>query len=64
MNREARVFDDFGAADEADRAHYAAMTPDERLALVLELSYRHREEHGEASEGLARVYRVTDLDGS
>jgi hypothetical protein len=62
MPRDARVFDAFSEAEKADRAQYAAMSPDERLALVLELAYRHREDQSEAAEGLARVYRVDELD--
>ena len=66
MDRTIRVFDNFADADAADRAQYAAMTPQERLDIVLELSARHRsDEHNteasEDSERLARVYRVTEL---
>jgi len=62
MARALEVFDSFSKAESASRAQYAAMTPEERLALVLELSRREREDHGEASARLARVYRVTELE--
>jgi len=61
VKREARVFDDFDAADEATRAQYAAMSPEERLAVVVELGFRHREDEGETAPRLARVYRVVEL---
>ena len=57
-----RVFDAFSEAEAASRAQYAAATPDERLALVLELGNRYREENLEASGRLARVYRVVELE--
>ena len=62
MARETQVFDTFRDADAADRSQYAAMTPEERLALVFELTHRHHEDAREATAGLARVYRVTELD--
>jgi hypothetical protein len=61
MDRELRAFSSFAEADSASRAQYGAMSPDERLALVLELCRRHREEQGETAERLARVYRVVEL---
>ena len=61
MARVARVFAGFSQAEEANRAHYTALSPDERLALVLELARRHREDEGEAADRLARVYRVVEL---
>ena len=41
----------FAEADAASRAQYAAMTPQQRLDLVLELSLRYREESVDAAEG-------------
>ncbi|MEX0718699.1 MAG: hypothetical protein WD066_19045 [Planctomycetaceae bacterium] len=61
MEREPlRVFDSFEKADEADRAYYASLTPQERLDVMLELIRRHRESLGEAAQRLERVYRVVE----
>jgi hypothetical protein len=62
MPRDAQVFDRFRDADAASRKQYAAMTPEARLALVFELARRHHEDRLEAAPGLARVYRVAQLD--
>ena len=62
MTRDAKVFDSFPEAESASRAQYAAMTPEERLALVLELFWREQEDRDEAPARLARVYRVVELE--
>jgi hypothetical protein len=61
MEREVRVFGDFESADESDRREHTALTPQQRVDLLLELVARYRESLGEAAEGLERVYRVVDL---
>ena len=62
MTRDASFFDAFSEAESASRAQYAAMTPEERLALVLELSRREQEGSGDAPARLARVCRVVELE--
>jgi hypothetical protein len=61
VQRELRVFSSFDDAGRADVEYYAALTPDERLAILLEIIANHREATGETSERLERVYRVTQL---
>ena len=58
------MFQSLSGADSANHEYYAALTAEERLALVFELMHRHREAQGEATAGLARVYRVTELERS
>ncbi len=59
---ELRVFDSLQEADEDDVAFYSAMTPQQRLNLVLELSARTWGEADEAVEGRPRAYRAVELD--
>jgi hypothetical protein len=59
---EARVFGTFEESERSNRADVAAMSPEERVDIVLELTRRYREEFGEAGERLARVYRVAQLE--
>ena len=54
-------FSSFKEAEEAERAYYASLTPDERLKILLELIQRHREAI-HAPEGLARVYRIVEFE--
>ena len=58
MEKVVRKFRTFEDAERADREYYASLTPDERMAILLELVQR---EHGDASKGLERVYRVVEL---
>jgi hypothetical protein len=59
--REVHTFDSFAAADDADLAYYRALTPKERLDVLLELVARFRESLDEAEQRFARVHRVVDL---
>lgn len=61
MKREIQVFASFEEADAADDAFYAALSPQERLDLLLDLIAAQREASGEATEGFARIYRVVEL---
>lgn len=54
-------FDSFEDSERADRAFYAALTPQQRLDLLLEIIAREREGLGEAGERCARVCRVVKL---
>ena len=59
---ELRVFDSLQEADADDTAFYSAMTPQQRLNLVLELSARYWKDADEAVERHPRLYRVVELD--
>ena len=54
-------FRSFDEADAADAAYYAALTPEQRVDVLLELIAAHQEAVGEASQRLARVCRVVEL---
>ena len=61
MRDVLRVFSSFREAEEADRAFYASLSPQERLEMLLDLVARQRESMGEAAQRLERVYRVVEL---
>jgi hypothetical protein len=61
MRNVLRVFSSFREAEEADRALYASLSPQERLDMLLDLVARQRESMGEAAERRERVYRVVKL---
>ena len=62
MEKIVRVFGAFKDADEADARDDAAMSPEERLNILIELRDRH---HPDAAEQrLARVSRVVELERS
>jgi hypothetical protein len=58
---DARVFTSHEEADQADRDYYAALTPDERVELLLQMVADYRESLGEAGQRLERVCRVAPL---
>ena len=62
--RELQVFGGFEAADRADDEYYAALAPEERLEILLDLVAAYRESIGEASARLERVCRVIELSHS
>ena len=59
--RELQVFNGFAAADRADDEYYAALAPQERLEILLDLVAAYRESTGETSARFERVCRVTEL---
>ena len=61
MERVVRVFDSHAEAEKADHAYYAAMSPHERVELMLLLVSRYREGLGEAGSRFERVCRVARL---
>jgi len=61
MRDVLRVFSSFREAEQADRAFYASLSPQERLEMLLDLVARQRESMGEAAQRLERVYRVVEL---
>ena len=61
MRDVLRVFSSFREAEEADRALYASLSPQERLDMLLDLVARQRASMGEDAQRLERVYRVVEL---
>ena len=61
MERRVAVFDSFAEADRADVEYYAALRPEERLEILLDLIARYRESLGEAAQGFERVHRIIEL---
>jgi hypothetical protein len=62
MEKVVRVFDNFEEADTADAISRSQMTPQERAGIFFELQERA---HSDAfKQGLARVYRVLELERS
>ena len=55
------VFESHDAAERADRAALAAMSPQARLDLLLQMIRRYREGLGEPASRFERVCRVSDL---
>ena len=64
MEKLIQAFRSFEDADEADTAYYAALTPRQRVDILLDLVAAYRESLGEAAERLERVYRVIELQRS
>ena len=62
--RELQLFQGFEAAERADDEYYAALAPQERLDILLDLVAAYRESTGEASARLERICRVTELSQS
>ena len=61
VERVARVFRSFEAAEQADDEFYAHLKPEARLELLLELIERHRRSLGEAASRFERVHSVVEL---
>jgi hypothetical protein len=62
VEKTVKKFANFQDADEADAREDAAMSPEERLKIVMEL--RDRRHPDAAQQGLARVCRVIKLERS
>lgn len=62
VERIIRIFDSHSAADAAERAALAAMSPQERLDRALALQSHYREAFGDAGQGLARVARAVPFE--
>lgn len=60
MEKIIRKFDSFEQAEAADVEEDLAMTPEERIAIVLELRSRMYPDANQ--QGLARIYRLTQLE--
>jgi hypothetical protein len=62
VEKVVRVFDSFEEADAADVLSRAEMTPQQRVGIFFEL--RERAHPDAFKQGLARVYRVLELERS
>jgi len=62
MERVLRTFDSFEAAEAADIEEDLAMTPEQRVAIVLELQSRIYSDADR--QGFERVYRITQRQSS
>jgi len=62
MDRVVRVFRSFEEAEAAEIEEDLAMTPEQRVAAVLEL--RNRMFPNETQQGLARVCRIAQFERS
>ena len=62
VEKVVRVFDTFEEADAADSLSRAQMTPQQRAGIFFEL--RERAHPDAFKQGLARVYRVLELERS
>jgi hypothetical protein len=62
VDKVVQVFASHAEAAEANALFEASLTPEERIAIVIEL--RDRRHPDAAKQGLARVWRVTELERS
>ena len=62
MEKAIRVFASFEEADAADALSRAQLTPQQRVDIFIEL--RERANPDAFKQGLARVYRVLELERS
>ena len=62
VEKKVRVFASFEEADEADARDDAAMSPEERLKILIGL--RESRHPDAAEQRLARVCRITELERS
>jgi hypothetical protein len=62
MEKVVRVFASFDAADAADAAEDIAMSPSQRIDILLQLQERVYPDATE--QGFTRVYRVTQFERS
>jgi len=58
MKKTIRVFKSFAEAENADKDYYRALTPAQRVKLLLILRDQFRPYSNDLSEGFKRVYRV------
>ena len=64
MERVVRIFNSHAEAEAADRAFYAAMSPQERLDMLLPMQERYRESLGDAGSRFERTCRIVPLSKS
>jgi hypothetical protein len=64
VEKKVQVFSNHAEAAAADRAYYRALSPEQRLDLLLDIVRQHRESEDEAAARFERVYRVVELSRS
>lgn len=62
VEKRVQIFASFEEADEADARWDAGLSSEDRLQILIEL--RDRRHPDAAERGLARVYRLTELESS
>ena len=62
VEKTAKIFRGFKDADEASAREDRAMSPEDRLKILIEL--RDRRHPDAADQRLARVYRIVELERS
>jgi len=58
MEKVAQIFSSFEEAEEAENRYYARLSPQERMAILLELVSPKTDD---SQQRLKRVYRITPL---
>lgn len=48
-------------AEEATLAYYRSLSPEERLEILFQLRAAHHKDDDASTQGMARVYRITQL---
>jgi sugar-specific transcriptional regulator TrmB len=61
MQRVVRKLQGFAESDEADRAYYRSLSPQERLNILLQLIAHYQDSLDETAKRFKRVCRVTKL---
>jgi hypothetical protein len=61
VERVVQIFDSFEEAEQADRAYYRSLSPQQRLEILFELISRYRGSDSADQQRLARVHRVIEL---
>ncbi len=61
MQRVVAKFRTHQEAEEGTLAYYRSLSPEERLEILFQLRAIHHKDDDAASEGMARVYRITQL---
>lgn len=58
MKKNIQVFKSFAEAENTDKEYYRALTPAQRIEMLLILRDQYRPYPNDITEGLKRVYRV------
>lgn len=61
MERVVAKFRTHQEADEATLAYYRSLTPEQRLEILFQLRAIQNKDDDASTQGLARVYRITQL---
>ncbi len=58
MKKTVRIFKSFAEAEKADKEYYRALTPAQRIEMLLIPRDQYRPYPNDVTEGFKRVYRV------